>query len=85
MDLLSRILMLRQVFNFLSLSLVLLSLSLKRTITLGAGDRQVIQTPINDALPVSGCSVSHLFRQLGKPRVSTQVINLTNLHAQGIF
>ncbi|KAM9468002.1 myotubularin-related protein 5 isoform 2-T2 [Clarias gariepinus] len=37
----------------------------QRTITLGAGDRQVIQTPINDALPVSGCSVSHLFRQLG--------------------
>ncbi|KAG5261493.1 hypothetical protein AALO_G00284900 [Alosa alosa] len=36
-----------------------------RTITLGAGDRQVIQTPINDSLPVSGCSVSQLFRQLG--------------------
>ncbi|KAJ8411204.1 hypothetical protein AAFF_G00172100 [Aldrovandia affinis] len=36
-----------------------------RTITLGAGDRQVIQTPINDSLPVSGCSVAHLFRQLG--------------------
>ncbi|XP_058273083.1 myotubularin-related protein 5 isoform X2 [Hemibagrus wyckioides] len=37
----------------------------QRTITLGAGDRQVIQTPINDSLPVSGCSVAHLFRQLG--------------------
>ncbi|XP_031415031.2 myotubularin-related protein 5, partial [Clupea harengus] len=37
----------------------------QRTITLGAGDRQVIQTPINDSLPVSGCSVSQLFRQLG--------------------
>uniref|UniRef100_A0A8B9LKB6 SET binding factor 1 n=1 Tax=Astyanax mexicanus TaxID=7994 RepID=A0A8B9LKB6_ASTMX len=37
----------------------------KRTITLGAGDRQVIQTPINDSLPVSGCSVAQLFRQLG--------------------
>ncbi|XP_057179764.1 myotubularin-related protein 5 isoform X9 [Triplophysa rosa] len=36
-----------------------------RTITLGAGDRQVIQTPINDSLPVSGCSVALLFRQLG--------------------
>ncbi|XP_010885358.1 myotubularin-related protein 5 isoform X5 [Esox lucius] len=36
-----------------------------RTITLGAGDRQVIQTPINDSLPVSGSSVAHLFRQLG--------------------
>uniref|UniRef100_A0A4W5KSU1 SET binding factor 1 n=1 Tax=Hucho hucho TaxID=62062 RepID=A0A4W5KSU1_9TELE len=37
----------------------------QRTITLGAGDRQVIQTPINDSLPVSGSSVAHLFRQLG--------------------
>uniref|UniRef100_A0A3Q2PJ12 SET binding factor 1 n=1 Tax=Fundulus heteroclitus TaxID=8078 RepID=A0A3Q2PJ12_FUNHE len=37
----------------------------QRTITLGAGDRQVIQTPINDSLPVSGSSVALLFRQLG--------------------
>ncbi|CAB1416157.1 unnamed protein product [Pleuronectes platessa] len=36
-----------------------------RTITLGAGDRQVVQTPINDALPVSGSTVAQLFRQLG--------------------
>ncbi|XP_069048294.1 myotubularin-related protein 5 isoform X4 [Lepisosteus oculatus] len=36
-----------------------------RTITLGAGDRQVIQTPMTDSLPVSGSSVAHLFRQLG--------------------
>ncbi|XP_030575650.1 myotubularin-related protein 5 isoform X1 [Archocentrus centrarchus] len=36
-----------------------------RTITLGAGDRQVIQTPISDSLPVSGSSVAQLFRQLG--------------------
>ncbi|XP_023142269.1 myotubularin-related protein 5 isoform X3 [Amphiprion ocellaris] len=36
-----------------------------RTITLGAGDRQVIQTPINDSLPISGSSVAQLFRQLG--------------------
>ncbi|XP_051248683.1 myotubularin-related protein 5 isoform X5 [Dicentrarchus labrax] len=36
-----------------------------RTITLGAGDRQVIQTPIDDSLPVSGSSVAQLFRQLG--------------------
>ncbi|XP_066040594.1 myotubularin-related protein 5 [Chamaea fasciata] len=36
-----------------------------RTISLGAGDRQVIQTPINDSLPVSSCSVALLFRQLG--------------------
>uniref|UniRef100_A0A8C9SV30 SET binding factor 1 n=1 Tax=Scleropages formosus TaxID=113540 RepID=A0A8C9SV30_SCLFO len=37
----------------------------QRTITLGAGDRQVIQTPISDSLPVSSCSVAVLFRQLG--------------------
>ncbi|XP_035280334.1 myotubularin-related protein 5 isoform X2 [Anguilla anguilla] len=37
----------------------------QRTITLGAGDRQVIQTPISDSLPVSGCSVAVLFKQLG--------------------
>ncbi|XP_053108405.1 myotubularin-related protein 5 isoform X3 [Hemicordylus capensis] len=36
-----------------------------RTISLGAGDRQVIQTPINDSLPISNCSVALLFRQLG--------------------
>ncbi|XP_039181258.1 myotubularin-related protein 5 isoform X3 [Crotalus tigris] len=36
-----------------------------RTISLGAGDRQVIQTPISDSLPVSNCSVAVLFRQLG--------------------
>ncbi|XP_067915404.1 myotubularin-related protein 5 isoform X2 [Heterodontus francisci] len=37
----------------------------QRTVSLGAGDRQVIQTPINDALPVSGCSVALLLKQLG--------------------
>ncbi|XP_072309413.1 myotubularin-related protein 5 isoform X6 [Eucyclogobius newberryi] len=37
----------------------------QRTITLGAGDRQVIQTPVTDSLPVSGGSVAQLFRQLG--------------------
>ncbi|XP_029104453.1 myotubularin-related protein 5-like isoform X2 [Scleropages formosus] len=36
-----------------------------RTITLGAGDRQVIQTPIDNSLPVSGSSTAQLFRQLG--------------------
>ncbi|KAM4039195.1 myotubularin-related protein 5 isoform 3-T3 [Anomaloglossus baeobatrachus] len=36
-----------------------------RTISLGAGDRQVIQTPICDSLPISNCSVALLFRQLG--------------------
>ncbi|KAG9489756.1 hypothetical protein GDO78_005609 [Eleutherodactylus coqui] len=37
----------------------------QRTISLGAGDRQVIQTPICDSLPISNCSVAQLFRQLG--------------------
>nr|XP_056701885.1 myotubularin-related protein 5 [Euleptes europaea] len=37
----------------------------QRTISLGAGDRQVIQTPITDSLPVSNCSVALLFRHLG--------------------
>ncbi|XP_055509185.1 myotubularin-related protein 5 isoform X4 [Leucoraja erinacea] len=37
----------------------------QRTISLGAGDRQVIQTPINDALPVTGCSVALFLKQLG--------------------
>ncbi|KAF6121585.1 SET binding factor 1 [Phyllostomus discolor] len=36
-----------------------------RTISLGAGDRQVIQTPLTESLPVSRCSVALLFRQLG--------------------
>uniref|UniRef100_A0A8D1BBA2 SET binding factor 1 n=1 Tax=Sus scrofa TaxID=9823 RepID=A0A8D1BBA2_PIG len=36
-----------------------------RTISLGAGDRQVIQTPLTDSLPISRCSVALLFRQLG--------------------
>uniref|UniRef100_A0AC11DQK1 SET binding factor 1 n=1 Tax=Ovis aries TaxID=9940 RepID=A0AC11DQK1_SHEEP len=36
-----------------------------RTISLGAGDRQVIQTPLSDSLPISRCSVALLFRQLG--------------------
>lgn len=47
----------------------------QRTITLGAGDRQVIQTPIDDALPVSGSSVAQLFRQLGM--TSTHVVTNT--------
>ncbi|XP_034499529.1 myotubularin-related protein 5 isoform X2 [Ailuropoda melanoleuca] len=37
----------------------------QRTISLGAGDRQVIQTPLADSLPISRCSVALLFRQLG--------------------
>uniref|UniRef100_A0A8C2G4I6 SET binding factor 1 n=1 Tax=Cyprinus carpio TaxID=7962 RepID=A0A8C2G4I6_CYPCA len=51
---------------------IFLPLPLYLTITLGAGDRQVIQTPINDSLPVSGCSVAQLFRQLGIVNVLCQ-------------
>ncbi|XP_053925663.1 myotubularin-related protein 5 [Cuculus canorus] len=36
-----------------------------RTISLGAGDRQLLQTPLHDSLPVSSSSVALLFRQLG--------------------
>lgn len=65
---------------------------LQRTISLGAGDRQVIQTPINDSLPVSSCSVALLFRQLGEtsphasfspglvPKPAGQVLSWSSLH-----
>lgn len=43
----------------------------QRTISLGAGDRQVIQTPLVDSLPVSRCSVALLFRQLGETACHT--------------
>uniref|UniRef100_A0A5F8GDY9 SET binding factor 2 n=1 Tax=Monodelphis domestica TaxID=13616 RepID=A0A5F8GDY9_MONDO len=33
--------------------------------SLGAGDRQLIQTPLHDSLPVTGTSVALLFQQLG--------------------
>uniref|UniRef100_A0A8D0H4I3 SET binding factor 2 n=1 Tax=Sphenodon punctatus TaxID=8508 RepID=A0A8D0H4I3_SPHPU len=37
----------------------------QKLFSLGAGDRQLIQTPIHDSLPVTGTSVSLLFQQLG--------------------
>ncbi|KAL6468968.1 hypothetical protein MHYP_G00224920 [Metynnis hypsauchen] len=37
----------------------------QKLFSLGAGDRQLIQTPINDSLPVTNKSVSLLFQQLG--------------------
>lgn len=52
---------------------------LQRTISLGAGDRQVIQTPINDSIPISNCSVALLFRQLGENCGSEPLLVL--LHA----
>ncbi|XP_072320770.1 myotubularin-related protein 13 isoform X1 [Eucyclogobius newberryi] len=37
----------------------------QKLFSLGAGDRQLIQTPLNDTLPVTGKSVAMLFQQLG--------------------
>lgn len=38
---------------------------LQKLFSLGAGDRQLIQTPLHDSLPVTGTSVALLFQQLG--------------------
>uniref|UniRef100_A0A8C0IJF3 SET binding factor 2 n=1 Tax=Bubo bubo TaxID=30461 RepID=A0A8C0IJF3_BUBBB len=37
----------------------------EKLFSLGAGDRQLIQTPLHDSLPVTGTSVALLFQQLG--------------------
>ncbi|XP_021333710.1 myotubularin-related protein 13 isoform X3 [Danio rerio] len=37
----------------------------QKLFSLGAGDRQLIQTPLNDSLPVSSKSIALLFQQLG--------------------
>uniref|UniRef100_I3LU78 SET binding factor 2 n=1 Tax=Sus scrofa TaxID=9823 RepID=I3LU78_PIG len=37
----------------------------QKLFSLGAGDRQLIQTPLHDSLPVTGTSVALLFQQLG--------------------
>ncbi|XP_028915382.1 myotubularin-related protein 13 isoform X4 [Ornithorhynchus anatinus] len=37
----------------------------QKLFSLGAGDRQLIQTPLYDSLPVTGTSVALLFQQLG--------------------
>ncbi|XP_053576567.1 myotubularin-related protein 13 [Bombina bombina] len=37
----------------------------QKLFTLGAGDRQLIQTPLYESLPVTGSSVALLFQQLG--------------------
>lgn len=38
---------------------------MQKLFSLGAGDRQLIQTPLHDSLPVTGTSVALLFQQLG--------------------
>ncbi|XP_016848494.2 myotubularin-related protein 13 isoform X14 [Anolis carolinensis] len=40
-------------------------INLQKLFSLGAGDRQLIQTPLHDSLPVTGTSVALLFQQLG--------------------
>nr|XP_016848494.1 PREDICTED: myotubularin-related protein 13 isoform X11 [Anolis carolinensis] len=40
-------------------------INLQKLFSLGAGDRQMIQTPLHDSLPVTGTSVALLFQQLG--------------------
>ncbi|XP_054226057.1 myotubularin-related protein 13 isoform X6 [Homo sapiens] len=37
----------------------------QKLFSLGAGDRQLIQTPLHDSLPITGTSVALLFQQLG--------------------
>ncbi|KAJ8777582.1 hypothetical protein J1605_014235 [Eschrichtius robustus] len=37
----------------------------QKLFSLGAGDRQLIQTPLHDSLPVTGTSAALLFQQLG--------------------
>lgn len=39
---------------------------LQKLFSLGAGDRQLIQTPLNDNLPITCKSVALLFQQLGE-------------------
>ncbi|KAG8540345.1 hypothetical protein GDO81_019462, partial [Engystomops pustulosus] len=45
----------------------------QKLFSLGAGDRQLIQTPLYDSLPVTGTSVALLFQQLGEDRTPWQV------------
>lgn len=45
------------------------SFSFQKLFSLGAGDRQLIQTPLNDTLPVTCKSVALLFQQLGGSRL----------------
>lgn len=44
---------------------IYVSLIMQKLFSLGAGDRQLIQTPLHDSLPVTGTSVALLFQQLG--------------------
>lgn len=52
-------------FMTVSLNCSSSALCLQKLFSLGAGDRQLIQTPLNDTLPVTCKSVALLFQQLG--------------------
>lgn len=47
--------------------------------SLGAGDRQLIQTPLHDSLPVTGTSVAILFQQLGMSRSALKKKSISEL------
>lgn len=56
-------------------------LSLQKLFSLGAGDRQLIQTPLNNTLPVTCKSVALLFQQLGE---SVHLRTMTYLWVCGV-
>lgn len=51
--------------HIVSYDFIYFSFILQKLFSLGAGDRQLIQTPLHDSLPVTGTSVALLFQQLG--------------------
>lgn len=59
---------------------------LQKLFSLGAGDRQLIQTPLNDDLPVSNKSVALLFQQLGGSHSLTHTFShlLTHSHMHSL-
>ncbi|XP_058484756.1 myotubularin-related protein 13 isoform X2 [Solea solea] len=52
----------------------------QKLFSLGAGDRQLIQTPLNDTLPVTGKSVALLFQQLGIQNVLSLFCSVLTEH-----
>uniref|UniRef100_A0A8I5KSD8 SET binding factor 2 n=1 Tax=Homo sapiens TaxID=9606 RepID=A0A8I5KSD8_HUMAN len=52
----------------------------QKLFSLGAGDRQLIQTPLHDSLPITGTSVALLFQQLG---TVAHACNLSTLGGRG--
>ena len=46
--------------------------------SIGAGDRQALQPPLSNTIPVTGTQVAMLFRQLGKNGLETNRIELSH-------